>query len=878
MSTPQERLRIFRQEQQSGKPRTAEERRRVFFQEQAAKYQQPEEPQGILSSFQTDVAGPLLRNVVETAADVYNAPGETLQRVGRGALEFISAFDPAGNAYDPTGENAQRLAELGRRADERLPEPIKSMKAGLAIEEAKPRTRAGAVAGAVGRIAGEVAFPTAPETLAGNIITAPFAGAAVGSATKAVKAGVNAVRRTFGKGAAQIIEAEAAPALTAEVAPSGGQASPAVQRAMQQFEQEVARIKELPPAQQAAEMQAAIQRVSSEASGVRPVSPQSRAGYPPLMEFPENPNAIQQAGILPGEPAGPGASIRGPANVAPMEAAPPPMEAEFGAPQFGVKAAPDSPYSESVGPSVSAPMDLNATVAQAAESIPRPVVERIKNEFLGTLGSFKSIKSSIDISAVMRQGGILFLRPFQAKQSGRALGQMFKAFKEKNYTAIHKAIAAHPDLPVMEEAGLYLGGPSGAIAKGEEAFIKRSGSWVGEKVGKTPGIKQSDQMYVTMLDSQRVQRFQQFKQAIDKLGLAPEEAMKGYKAAAQWVNIATGRGSLGQTIDKSFEALNYAIFSPRFVASRLNILNPVMYARNAATPAGRVVLKGQMADLVQYLGVVGATMYAAKQAGADVTLNPHDRDFGKIKLGTWRYDLGAGLTQALKMMYLVGEDMVRAGRGEKPTGKDAIDIAETFLSYKLSPPAQVFRNFIKGRTIDKKPYTVGQAAVDLAAPMQWADFVDAYQKEAWGGVLKASPGITGVGVGNYEQTPVEAAIERAQPLFTELKRLGKQVTDLRKKTKQEFKNGKWQGVENEDDASFNARVQQFGQNYTLYGLQLLDSPRFRQAPDSVRVLALDQLNERAKKLTTAEFPFPELALDADTLMDSAEATATKRTK
>jgi len=774
---------------------------------------------------------------------------------------------------------------------------------------------------------------------------------------QAFKASVNAVRRTFGKGAAQIIEAEAG---GVALPPASGAVSPGVQRAMSQFEQEVARIKTLPPAQQAAEMEAAIQRVSSEASGVRPVSAETRAGYPPLMEFPENPNAIQMAGRLPGETAAPGASIRpfqeaktasmpvhslkpgdiieyevgvpprtvqgevarvqfdpdletmvpvvkagnaemaaveyldggrvvnqatmrGPSNVAAMDTAPPRLSAEFGPPQFGVKAAPDLGYTETVGPSVSAPINLDAALTEAAESIPRPRAERIKDEFLGTLGAFKSIKSMGDISAVLRQGGILFLRPFQAKQSAKALGQMFRAFKEKNYTAIHEAIAAHPDLPVMQEAGLYLGGPSGAIQKGEEAFIKRSGSWVGEKVGKAPGVKQSDQMYVTMLDSQRVQRFQQFKQAIDKLGLSSEEAMKGYKAAAQWVNIATGRGSLGQTIDKAFEALNYTIFSPRYVASRLNILNLPMYIKNGMTPAGRAVLRGQMADLVQYLGVVGATMYAAKQAGADVTLNPHDRDFGKIKLGTWRYDLGAGLTQALKMTYLVGEDMVRAGKyfvgkGEPPGRNDAIDVAQTFLSYKLSPPAQVFKNFVEGRTIDKKRYTPGQAAVDLAAPMQWADFVDAYQKEGLAGIGKASFGTTGIGVQNFEQTPVEAAIERAQPLFTELKRLGKQVSDLRKTTKQEFKNGKWVQVENEDDASFNRRVQQFGQNYTLYGLQLLDSPRFRQAPDSVKVLALDALNERAKQLTKAEFPFPELQLDANTLMDSAEATAAKRTK
>lgn len=146
-----------------------------------------QQPEGAFSSFQTGVAGPLLRNVVETAADFYNAPGETLERVGRGALEFVSAFDPAGNAYEATVKSqAERVAELNRRADERLPEPIKSMKAGMAIEEARPRTPAGRVAGAVGSVLGEVAFPTAPESVAGNIVTAPFGGAAARTVGKVV--------------------------------------------------------------------------------------------------------------------------------------------------------------------------------------------------------------------------------------------------------------------------------------------------------------------------------------------------------------------------------------------------------------------------------------------------------------------------------------------------------------------------------------------------------------------------------------------------------------------------------------------------------------------------------------------------------------------
>lgn len=184
--------------------------------------------QGVFKSFQTGVAGPLLRNVVETAADVYNRPLETLERAGRAGLDFISAFDPAGNAYDPSIQ-APRMAELRRRAEAERPETIKLMERGMQEEEAKPRTRAGRIAFGTGRIAGEVAFPTNPETAIQNIATIPFGGAAAKSVGVAFRAGVNSVRRAFGKGAAQVIEAEATPATVArlpEAPPVVGEAIP----------------------------------------------------------------------------------------------------------------------------------------------------------------------------------------------------------------------------------------------------------------------------------------------------------------------------------------------------------------------------------------------------------------------------------------------------------------------------------------------------------------------------------------------------------------------------------------------------------------------------------------------------------------------------
>lgn len=824
--------------------------------------------------------------------------GQVAESAARGVLRPILAANPSLISATLGNETAlQQLRDEQQAREGQTPagQYIQRRNAQLAAAAAQNKSLGGKIARGAARFIGEAAPVVATGLATGGSVPAIATAAGLQSAGtpenivpmaaltaapipvgQAFRAGVNAIRRTFGKGAAQIIEAEALPAATAQVQqtipepPVAGEASPTVQNAMQQFEQEVQRIKDLPPAQQAAEMDAAIRRIASETSGIQPVSDSVRRGYPEPMTFPDNPNPIQQAGRLPAPPPG---SVD--ITPTPVDAGPPPL-GDLEPPQFGVRGVPEPGYTEATGPSLneaqgmnasasgpsaSAPMDLNATVAQAVASAKTPLAQRAKNEFLGLLGLSKSLRSTADISYPGRQGILLFLRPLQWRQSAKVLKDMFRAFRTKDFEAINQAIESHPLAGRMNDAGL-------AIDVAEEAFPSQAGSKISQVVQKAPVIKQSEQAYKTAANVQRVEAFQQYANAIDKAGLSPEEALKADKAAAQWINFTTGRGSLGQRADRAFELLNFFYFSPRFIASRLNVLNPAMYIKNAMSPGGRVVLKQQMSDLMQFASVAATTLYLAKQAGADVGLNYHSPDFGKIKFGNYRYDLGAGLTQTLRLIFRVGEDFTRAARGEKPQfGKTAIDIGQTFLSYKLSPPAAVFRNFINQRTPDKKPFTYGGAVADLVAPMQWADFVDAYHKEGWGGVLKTSPGLTGVGVQNYDLGPVQSAVERAQPLLNELQRLNVQVPALRKRG---------QGDKLEPDDIFNKRVQQFGQNYTLYGLKLLDSPRFQQAPDNVKAEVAKRLGAIAQGLTTKDVAFPELELDPNRLMDSVEGTIQRK--
>jgi len=332
-----------------------------------------QQPEGVFSSFQTGVAGPLLRNVLNTAADLYNRPGETLERAGRGALEFISAFDPAGAAYEPTVASQEpRLRELRARAAADRPEVLQSIERGMQIEEAKPRTRGGRIAGAIGSVLGEVAFPTAPESAVQNLALAPFAGAAVSTLRKVAAPILRRIRGVAGKEAA--VEAEKA---IQEAVDSTGEASPTVQRAVSQFEQDVAEINAMNASrgQKRQAIEEAIYKFRKESGEIPGVSEGARRGYPGPMVMPENPNPWQVAGRLPEAPPGSTviqgeqAAMRGPAGIAPMEG-PPPLEAELGAPRFGVREAPEPSYTETAGPRVGEAYGMEAQYGATPGSVP----------------------------------------------------------------------------------------------------------------------------------------------------------------------------------------------------------------------------------------------------------------------------------------------------------------------------------------------------------------------------------------------------------------------------------------------------------------------------------------------------------------------------
>jgi len=460
----------------------------------------------------------------------------------------------------------------------------------------------------------------------------------------------------------------------------------------------------------------------------------------------------------------------------------------------------------------------------------------------------RSMMSSSDLSFPFRQGAMFLVPPSRWRQSGRAMVEMFRALipdkptsikggikaqfaaKTERYQRMVDAIASDLDAQTGMESGLKLTSQTGGFLRGKEEVF---GSNIAERL---PVVRESQQAYTMAADYTRLNTFKLYKRVLDKRaaqeGWSAEQIKDGYQRAAKWINIGSGRGNFAEKADRAMDALGAVIYSPRFLASRLQVLNPLTYLRNAGTPQGRAVLKLQMSELAQFTAMVGGTLFLAKQAGFKVGTSPENPDFLRLSLGNYHYDGLAGLQSIMRLVYSVAADAARAARGEKAVeGKTALDVAARFLRGKAAPIPSAFIDYFDRKTFEGKPFNLTDAAVERVMPMIWQDFIEAYQREGISGPFALAPGGLGFGAQYYEPKPIDAAIEQRPALLNELTRLQVRIADPRRKP-------------GESDEAYKARSQSVADLYARYGVSLMSNRDYANLPEQTKQEVFDLLHSR----------------------------------
>lgn len=373
----------------------------------------------------------------------------------------------------------------------------------------------------------------------------------------------------------------------------------------------------------------------------------------------------------------------------------------------------------------------------------------------------RAIKTSFDLSAVLRQGGFIALgHPLRAAKS---IPAMFKALTKKGEFAVNQEILNRPNYRLYEQSKLYLAEHGQKLSQMEEAYMSR---WA-EKV---PGVAASQRAYTTFLNKLRADSFDAMIEGLAKDGRkpTPEEA----KAVANYINVATGRGNLGAK-ENALVGLNTVFFAPRYVASRFQLLaGQPLYRGSAATR--KMVAK----EYGRFLAGIGTVYALGIAAGGSVETDPRSADFGKIRFGNTRLDPLAGLAQVTVLVarLATGETKTTSGkvvpiRGDNVPygGSNSADVIGRFMRSKLSPVVGTSIDVLAGKDVVGQKVMPETMPERLLMPLAFNDIYTAMKEE---GVPAGSAfgilAIFGMGLQNYDpkrESPDTATETIRQDIF-----------------------------------------------------------------------------------------------------------------
>lgn len=360
----------------------------------------------------------------------------------------------------------------------------------------------------------------------------------------------------------------------------------------------------------------------------------------------------------------------------------------------------------------------------------------------------RSILASFDLSAPFRQSlvagaahPILFARNFKP---------MLRSYpKDEWATEIMDDIAGRENLPRYLKAKLALTETGGAdIALREEAFPS-------PLADKVPGVRASGRAYTIFLNKMRADMFDHLIEVAEAAGKDADDP-KFLKSLGAYINSATGRGGLpgGKSVENAANFLNSFLFSPRLLASRFNMLNPVWYAKQDPF-VRRQALKAAR----NLIGGISAFLYLGSQiTGASVGLDPRSANFAKLRIGDTRIDVAGGFLPLLNLYsrLATGETISSAtGEKKKLTGEfgesSEADVLQRFVETKLAPSPSMVWEILKQRDFTGQPLTLKDSLQSMLVPLNIQGGLSTYQTEdsVPAGVGAGLLGSVGFGVNSY---------------------------------------------------------------------------------------------------------------------------------
>lgn len=388
----------------------------------------------------------------------------------------------------------------------------------------------------------------------------------------------------------------------------------------------------------------------------------------------------------------------------------------------------------------------------------------------------RALMTSGDVSFGGRQG-LLYATTHPIK-FGKAWVKQFKYLKEgfqgddsKAFDKLMGGIQAHPDYNILEKTDLAISDPHSISPNAsEEQFI---GNHYAEKVpllGRV--VRGSNYAFTGLANTLRAGEF--YDQIAKTRAAGIPITDKVANDLAKVINNSTGRGDFGHYLENHAKTLSTTFFSPRLMASRINIFNPFYYSK-LSKPAKKEAIR-QFVSLGAYaVGILGI----AKASGAEVGLDPTSANFGKIKVGDTRFDVLGGFASYIRLAAQLGSGHITSSTtGHKSdiySGKfgssNPYDVITGFLENKENPTLAFLTQFAKGKDISgndtRNPQALATNTGKLFVPLGLQDFADNLShKNSANPIITSAASAIGIGTQTYGKQDLQVTGKQQEYLDT----------------------------------------------------------------------------------------------------------------
>ncbi len=381
--------------------------------------------------------------------------------------------------------------------------------------------------------------------------------------------------------------------------------------------------------------------------------------------------------------------------------------------------------------------------------------------YMATADLVRTIRANFDVSGYRQMAPTLAGSPISAlRSSGRALqGMVSGKQQEAVYGRMDKRMIDTPQGKVSaaelgESAGLFRSRGASMVEEEMRGAARLDKLLKGMKLRPVAYLARASQRHFeTLLDSMRLEKFTTLSKRLYKKGLTPEEHPAAFQEAAQYANLVTGRGDPVDAVNVVLtrvgkreglspsrardlrRTLAFTLWSPKLVSARWQHMGrlftraPQALRKEGLADARRIIRREMNKDAVAGVATGLAIMEAARRAGAEVSLDPSESDFGKIKVGNTRYDIWGGYVQNLRTVYRSFSDGLENVRrysrevsgepepSKKAKGANVVRHWQTYFRYKASPAAGYLYSLISGVDPFGRPFHAWDEFVQQFTPL-----------------------------------------------------------------------------------------------------------------------------------------------------------------